>query len=740
MPVLAAAFAFYAAVAFAEESPVRIEVADALGTAGATIDLPVHLLVPPGAHVYADMVEIEVVDAGGLGVGALVEPPGKLVADPANPSRQRETYEAGDTVLFLPLTLPAGSPGTYTVKLLARHQACRVGLCYPAREDALTATVSVAGLSPVPGIGAAEAAPADAPAALFTAARSADGTVAIHVDLQGEWHINKMFVGLSVSEPAGYTVGELVLPPATPSGKVEDGSFREDFVADFTVVAPISGPEGGATVTVDFAYQACQGVALCRMPTAEAVKVPVVVLPAGQVATLPDPATLVDPAPAAHTAPVLAPASTVPESPDAFAAAAERGLLFLLVLCFMAGVAVSFTPCVLPMVPITMAIIGARGATTKVEAFSLALSYTLGQTLVYTGLGVVMAMTGGLFGSQMQNPYLVGGIGVLFVALSLSMFGFFDIQVPGFIQSRVSGYEKRGGHGVSFVFGMIGGVLAGPCSGPVVIAILSKIASEGQIGLGAALMAAFSTGMGMIFLVAGVAISAIPKRGAWMALVKKGFGPVLLLMAIFFTKTLFTDLQVALLTAGTLLVTGVFAWPDAAEDEGFWVSRVRQLYTLVAVLVGAWLLVGSLMTSGFLLPRMGAVAGGPTGGVVAPSGPGINWLATEEAGLAASASAGGKPLMIDFTAEWCAACHEMEKLTYTQPGVVAASEGFVTVMIDCTDKADPVVAAVQKKYGVMGLPTVVFVGPDGSILERTVGFVAAPDFEAVMARAKAKAR
>lgn len=738
--MFAAAFAFLTAAAFAEESPVRVEVADVLASAGATIDLPVHLLVPPGAHVYAEMVAIEVVDADGLVAGAVVEPPGKLVADPANPTRQREVYEPGDTVLSLPLTLPEGSPRTYTVKLLVRHQACRDGLCYPAREDALTSTVSVAGIVPVAGIGVAQAAPPEAPAALFTAARSADGTVAVHVDLQGDWHINKMFVGLHVSEPAGYAVGELVMPPATPSGKVEDGTFREDFVADFTVVAPITGPEGPAAVTVDFAYQACEGVKLCRTPTTEAVKVPVVVLPAGQVATLPDPATLVDPAPAAHPpSPVPATAASEDPPPDAFAAAAEKGLLFLLVLCFMAGVAVSFTPCVLPMVPITMAIIGARGATTKFEAFSLALAYTLGQTLVYTGLGVVMGMTGGLFGSQMQNPYLVGGIGVLFVGLSLSMFGFFDIQVPGFIQSRVSGYEKRGGYGVSVVFGMIGGVLAGPCSGPVVIAILSKIATEGQIGLGAVLMAAFSTGMGMIFLVAGVAISAIPKRGAWMALVKKAFGPVLLLMAIFFTKTLFTDLQVALLTAGTLLITGVFAWPDPADDEGFWVSRVRQLYTLVALLVGAWLLIGSLMTSGFLLPRPAAVGAAPTTGTLAPSGPGITWLATEEAGLAASASAGGKPLMIDFTAEWCAACHEMEKLTYTQPGVVAASEGFVTVMIDCTDKADPVVLAVQKKYGVMGLPTVVFVRPDGSVLERTVGFVEAPEFEAVMARAKAKA-
>lgn len=748
MSVSAFAAALFAVVAHAEESPVRVEVGSVQAAPGATVRVPVHFQVPPGAHIYADMLSVDVASPGALTVGELVEPPGALVADPANPARQRETYEAGDTVVELPVTLPADAQGTYTLDLVVTHQACRVGLCFPPKEDRLTTTVAVVGSAPTLGVpsAAAQTPEAEEVAATFAAADVGRGLVAVKVDLQNEWHINKMFVSLTVTEPAGtYTLGDLVLPAPVPSGKVEDGTFREDFERDFTIVAPITGPEGDVTLTVDVAYQACKGVSLCRMPTAETIKVPVTVLPAGEKPTLPDPATLIAPPTAAAAHPTeAAPAdataaegSAAAGGDDAFSAAAEEGVLWLLILCFLAGVGVSFTPCVLPMVPIIMGIIGARGATTRAESFSLALAYTFGQTAVYTGLGIFMGLTGGLFGSQMQNPWLVGGIGVLFVALAFSMFGFYDIQVPSAIQSRLSGYDKRGGHGVAFIFGMIGGVLAGPCSGPVVIAMLGVIATEGQMLLGAALMASFATGMGMIFLVAGVAFSALPKRGAYMVLIKKAFGPLLLLLAIYFTKTLFTDTQLALLTSAVLLVTGVFAWPDPEEGEGFYTQRVRQLYTVVSVIVGGWLLVAVLMTQGFILPAM--QLGGPGGVAAAQSGARITWIRTEAEALTASAAAGGKPLMIDFTAEWCAACHEMEKLTYTDGAVIAESEGFVTVMIDCTDKADPIVQAVQDKYGVRGLPTVVFARPDGTVLERTVGFVEAADFQKVMASAKKKA-
>ncbi len=728
VPMYALFLALWSSLALAVESPVRVEVADAIASPGAEVPIAVRLAIPDGHHVYADQLAIDVIDAASLSIGAPVEPAGKLQADPANPAKQREVYE-GEVVVELPAKIPADASGSYVVKLLVSHQACREGLCYPDRADRLDARVNVTGVAPIPGISAAQAQePAEELAVTFTGQAGAPGTATIHVDLHGEWHLNKMFMSTTLVEPQGYTLGEMQLPAGEKTGSEADGTAREDFVHDFDIIVPVTGAEGAATLTIDVGYQACKGVAICRMPTSEQVKVPVVVGAAGL-------APSTTPAP-----PAEATAAAAVSSGDAFAEAASQGTFALFLFCFLGGVAVSFTPCVLPMVPITLGIIGARGNSSRVESVLLSGAYVLGQALVYTLLGVVAGLSGALFGSWLQNPWVLGAFGALFFVLGLSMFGFFDIQVPGFIQSRISGYDKRGGFVVAFVFGLIGAVLAGPCSGPVVIGILGVIATgststgvdSGIVAYGATLMFVFSLGMGTIFLVAGAASGWMPKRGAYMVLVKKSFGVVMWLGAIYYAAPLFSTAQTALLTAAVLVVTGVFAWPDPDDGEGFYARRLRQVYSVTGVIVGAYLLVGTLMSEGFILPPM------RLGSATAAEAPKIAWLRTEAEGLAAAEKA-GKPLMIDFTAEWCAACHEMEKYTYTDAGVIAAAEGFVPVMIDCTEKADPIVKAVQEKYGVRGLPTVVFALPDGTILGGTVGFYKAEEFKGFMNAALAKA-
>ena len=727
------ALAVFVQSTFAVESPVRVEVADVAASPGATVPLAVRFTIPDGHHIYADMVEIVVVDAAGLSVGAAVEPHGVLRADPANPAKQREVYERS-AVFELPVVVPPTATGSYVVRLLARHQACRDGLCYPAVEEPVSAKLSVMGVLAVPGISAAQAQTAgEEVSVIFSAKAGPTNTATVRADLQGEWHINKMFVYATLVEPGGYTLGEPVLPAAVKTGNGADGTAREDFMEDFDIVVPVAGPDGSPTLVLEIGYQACKGVSLCKMPTSENVSVPVTLVAAGSVGLAP-PGEAAPPrlAPSEPAAPPKGPANG-----DAFAQAASKGTFALVLFCFLGGIAVSFTPCVLPMVPITMGIIGARGNASRTEAVMLSAAYVLGQALVYTGLGVAAGMTGALFGSWLQIPWVLGGIGLIFVALGFAMFGFYDLQVPGFVQSRISGYEKRGGYVVAFVFGLIGAVLAGPCSGPVVFGILGVIATgsgSGGVALGAALMFAFSLGMGMIFLVTGAASGWMPKRGAYMLLIKKSFGIVMWLGAIYYAAPLFSTTQTALLTAAVFLVTAVFAWPDADDAEGFYPVRVRQLYSIVGILVGAYLLLGTLVSQGFILPAM--QFSGNEG--AEHSRPKIDWLATEADGLAA-ANASGKPLMIDFTAEWCAACHEMEKYTYTDSTVMASAEGFVPVMIDCTDRGDAIVKAVQEKYQVKGLPTVVFAKADGTILGFTVGFVTAPDFAVEMEKALAAA-
>jgi thiol:disulfide interchange protein DsbD len=702
----------------ADENLVRAEVADLSVAAGQTAPVEVSVIVPPGFHVFADRLAVDVVDDGDLTAGKPAFPEGLTKPDPLT-GEPREIYEH-DVQVDVPITVPTASTGDHQVQLKVEFQACKNNLCFLPKVEELAAWVHVL----VPSA-AAQAPPADEVAVIFTPGQPQAGKLVIHVDLQGEWHLNRMFMSASLAEPGSYSLGDPVLPAGEKTGSEADGTAREDFTHDFDMVVPVSGPSGPTTLAVDVGYQACKGVSLCRMPATERVTLPVVV---GDASTT-SPAS-----PGASPPPATASPPPPPAATGAFAEAAAQGTVPLLIACFLAGILVSFTPCVLPMVPITMGLIGARGAGSRVLAMSLAGTYVLGQAAVYTALAVVAALTGNLFGGHMQNPWIVGGIAAFFVVMGAAMFGLFDLQVPSAIQSRVSGYSRRGGFVAALVFGAIGAVLAGPCSGPVVFAILGLIATHGQVAFGALLMFTFALGMGMIFLVSAGAMGWLPQRGAWMDLVKKSFGVVMWLGAIYFAGALIPSPYGALLTALVLLGTAVFAWPDPEDEEGFTLRRVRQSYAVIAGLAGAYLLLIFTAVQAGVLPGPGQVSAAAAGAAQ----PGIAWARTEAEAIT-RANAEGRLMMIDFTAEWCAACHEMEKYTYTDAAVVAEAGQFVPAMLDCTDKGDPVMTAVQKKYGVTGLPTVVFARADGTVVGMTVGFVKAEDFLAEMKKARAAA-
>jgi thiol:disulfide interchange protein DsbD len=563
-------------------------------------------------------------------------------------------------------------------------------------------------------------APAETPLVLLGGPGATPGTAVVRFDLQGDWHVNKAFVEVTLQEGVtSPTLGTITLPAGEVSGKPEDGSLREDYTHDFDLAVPFTGE--AKELKLDVRYQACKGASLCLMPTSQALTIDLAAAPLPPLPPPPAPAA----AEKATPAPPVADAAPAAPPSDAFAAAKEQGALALVLVCFLAGLGVSLTPCVLPMVPITMGLIGARGAGSRLQAVALSAMYVLGLAIVYTGLGVFAGVTGALFGSWLQSAWVVGSIAFFFFVMGLSMFGLFDVAVPDSLQEKFSGKGGGGSAGGAFVLGMIGAVLAGPCSGPVVVSVLALIGQGGQVALGAGLMFAFSLGMGMIFLVTGAASGWMPSRGAWMATVKKGFGIVMWLGAIYYVAPQLPDVVTALLTAVVLLGTGVFAWPDPDDGEGFVLRRLRITYALIGGIVGAWLLVATMLTKGFILPPV--ALGGGSAVVGAPAGA-VTWLASEEQALAL-AQKEGKPLVIDFTAEWCAACHELDRFTFSDPGVAAEITGaYVALRVDCTDRADAKVKAIQEKYGVLGLPTVVFAKPDGTRIDNTVGFVPATEF------------
>ena len=713
--------------------PFPLDASDAAAAPGGKTTLGVHLTIPEGFHIYREMLAVSVVDPAGLQVGAITLPRGDTVPDPLVPGQTREQYEYSVDV-SIPLAAPANAAGNKVVKVKARYQACKDTVCLlpvDVYADAVVAIAPRAGaLGGVPGMvlpllasGSAQAQdPGQEVAVLFTAGPPKDDHISVRVDLQGDWHLNKIFMGVGAPEAPDVTLGEPILPAAHPSGKVEDGTFREDFIADFDLLVPVTGAAGAREIKAEVSYQACKGISICQMPTSAMVTVPVVLT--GAALPPPVPAAAPEaPAPEAAAPNPAAPVAAAAAPPSTFSAAQEKGLPALFLVVFLAGLAVSFTPCVLPMVPITMGMIGARSAGNRIGAMTLTAAYVLGLALVYTGLGVFAGVTGALFGGWLQSPLVTGGIAVFFFAMGAAMFGFFDVGVPSFIANRIQGGGGQGGYVGAFVVGMIGAVVAGPCSGPVVVAILALIGQGGQVALGAGLMFTFSVGMGMIFFVTGLASGWLPSRGPWMVVVKKAFGIVMWLGAIYYAAPHLSTTQVAIASAAVLLFTAVFSWPHPDDGEGWFLERLRQLYSVTGGLVGAYLLVGTLAKDGFILPPLQL---GATAGAAAPTSK-VVWLA-DEATAVAEARRLGKPMMVDFTAEWCAACHEMEKYTYTDPAVVAAAADFVTVMIDCTSKDDPAIKAIQEKYGVLGLPTVVFVDAAGVQVDRTIGFVEAADF------------
>jgi thioredoxin:protein disulfide reductase len=677
-----------------QKNPFRVEVTDLTLAPGASGNVTVSVIVPRDHHVYRDMMHVKVLDAHGLTVAEPDFPPGRKLPDPANPAQTREMYDL-DVLVHVPVTAPM-APGTYDLDLEVAYQGCKKTLCWFPVVEEQTSKVTV---GDVPK-GTADALPFSVKPGL-----GAPGLAAIDVSVKEPWHVNRDFLTVRVDEGSPYTLGDLDAPPGIKYEDAKTGITRMDLDGEFTIRVPVSGPPGRVELPLIVMLQACKAE-LCKLPEDLRVTVPVDV---GAVAAV------------ASAAP-----PEIETQGSAFDAARSAGIHWLLGVVFLAGLGVSLTPCVLPMVPITIGIIGARSAGSRVHAIALSATYVAGLAIVYSALGIAAGLTGMMFGAWMQSVWVVGAIALFFVIMGAAMFGLFDVGLPSALQTRLSQVGGSGGFGGAFVIGMVGALVAGPCSGPVLLSIIALIGQKGEVALGALLMVVFSIGMGLIFIAAGAFSTTLLRPGAWMDTVKKSFGIVMWIGAIYFLSPHLSATTTALVTSAMLMVTATFAWP-ADESEGFWIARTRKLYSVVGGLIAAYLLVGVLATKGFILPPLQLAA--PAAQGPAAAGTRIAWSSDHDNAIAL-AQAQNRPLLIDFTAEWCAACKELEHYTYTDPQVIAASANMVPVMIDATDGSDPRVKALLEKYEVRGLPTVKFLKPDGQPLEHltVTGFLAAEEF------------
>jgi thiol:disulfide interchange protein DsbD len=361
---------------------------------------------------------------------------------------------------------------------------------------------------------------------------------------------------------------------------------------------------------------------------------------------------------------------------------AKSGLPLTLVVLFVFGLALNLTPCVFPMIPITLGFFTMQSDGRRSRRFALSAFYVLGIVIMYSTLGVVAALGGKLFGVALQQPSVQIGLAVVMLVLASSMFGAFDITVPQFIAKRAMG---RAGFAGAMTMGLIVGIVAAPCVGPVVVSLIALVASIGKPVIGFIMFAALALGLGFPYL---VVLNTLPRPGAWMEQVKKAMGFVLVAMAFFFLRPLIGETVFFFGVAVSLIVGAGFLFATRGPQ-----ARALRIACATLLLIGG---VAALAV--------------PLRASLRSRGPELSWQNYDAAALTNAK----QPVIIDFWATWCLPCKELDATTFSDTRVVEELKRFRRVKADLTLPDDPKVLELTKRYQIVGVPTVIFIDSNGN--------------------------
>lgn len=520
------------------------------------------------------------------------------------------------------------------------------------------------------------------------------------------WHVNsntptEEFAIPTVLEldPASAELVEAKYPPHQMKAFEFTGG-KQLAVYDGTIQVPFKARlKAGATkIGVTLRFQACSD-RVCLPPKTASAEIDATKIVAGA----PAPAASPDAA-AGGAATNFTPLTSAPKnySNDKLAQAfASSGLPLTLCLLFIGGLALNLTPCVFPLIPITLGFFAMQSDGRRSRRFALSSLYVLGIVITYTVLGVLAALGGKLFGAWLQLPAVLIGLALLMLVLATSMFGAFEIRPPQWIANRSSG---RAGLAGALTMGLAIGIVAAPCVGPIIISLITLVAQLGNPALGGVMFATLAFGLGFPYL---VALNALPRPGEWMVTVKKGLGFILIAMAVYFLRPLIGDEFFRWGVAASLLIGGLFVL----------VSRTRGAKALrygVAILL---LVAGAVFA---IPPKKEA---------------GVEW-GKYTAKQLADARAAGKPVIIDFYADWCLPCKELDAKTFVDPAVMGELDRFVRVKANLTVTSDATTQALTRQYAILGVPTIVFLDSRGAEVPnaRLTGFEPPAEF---LQRAKA---
>ncbi len=527
------------------------------------------------------------------------------------------------------------------------------------------------------------------------------------------------------SADGGAVLGTATFPPAVVK---DDAQFGRTETYRGALLLPLAVQQAAGPFTVSVKAQGCADAGLCYPPF---IRTASLTLPGAAAAE-----TSVPTAVLAQGVPNAAPQGPSQDESQRVGAMLQGASLPLVLASFFGfGLLLAFTPCVFPMIPILSGIIVGRGEQiTRQRGFVLSLAYVLGMAVTYTAAGVAAGLSGTLLSAALQNAWVLGSFALVFVILSLSMFGFYELQLPAALQSRLNDSANRQGGSLAGValMGALSALMVGPCVAAPLAGALLYIAQTGDTVLGGAALFMMALGMGAPLLLLGVAAgSLLPRAGAWMEGVKKTFGVMLLGVALWLAQPVLPALAVMLGWAALLLFSGIFLHAlDPLPAEAGGARRFCKSAGVMMALAGASLLVGALAGSRDPLQPLAALRA-PGSGAVAAEGIRFDRVRTV-AELDARLAAAHKPVMLDFYADWCVSCKEMEHLTFADPAVKSRLEQLQLIQVDVTaNSADD--RALLKRYGLFGPPGILFFAP-GSASEdrRVVGFQKAEEFTRVL--------
>lgn len=400
------------------------------------------------------------------------------------------------------------------------------------------------------------------------------------------------------------------------------------------------------------------------------------------------------------------------------------------------GLLLSFTPCVLPMVPILSSIIVGEGETTKTKSFLMALAYCLGMALVYTSLGVAAGLAGEGLAGALQKPWVLVMFSLLLVGLSLSMFDVYQLQVPAALQSsltKTSGKLKGGKFAGVFLMGAISALIVGPCVAAPLAGTLVYISQTKDVFIGG--LALFSMAMGMsvpLLLIGLSAGSLLPKAGAWMIGVKYVFGLLLIAVAIWMVTPVLPPQALMAAWGALAILCAVFAGVFGHQSEKLTIGgKFTKALGLVLFIIGVMELAGAASGTTNPLEPLAGLRGGSSGTITTGEAARLNFKrirSIEELERELQASA-GKPVMLDFYADWCVSCKELEKFTFSNAKVQQGLAGYTLLQVDVTANTDDD-KALMKRFGLFGPPGIIFFDKSGQEQKdnRIVGFVEAEEF------------